>query len=74
MADGEWYWCLKHHAVEPYDGCRSEERLGPYATQAEASQALAKVAERNKEFDHDPRFNDLDENGEPEDGWGPLNG
>ena len=34
MADGEWYWCLKHHAVEPYDGCRSEERLGPYATQA----------------------------------------
>jgi len=66
MADGEWYWCLKHHAVEPYDGCRSEERLGPYATQAEASQALEKVAARNKEFDHDPRFNDLDENGEPE--------
>ena len=74
MADGEWYWCLQHHAVEPYDGCRSEERLGPYATQAEASQALEKVAARNKEFDHDPRFNDLDENGEPEGGWGPFNG
>jgi len=29
MAHGEWYWCLKHHAVEPYEGCRSEERLGP---------------------------------------------
>ncbi len=74
MAEGEWYWCLTHHAVEPYDGCRSEERLGPYATRADASQALAKVAARNKEFDHDPRFNDLDEDGEPEDGWGPFNG
>jgi hypothetical protein len=74
MADGEWYWCLTHHAVEPYEGCRSEERFGPYATQAEASQALAKVAERNKDFDHDPRFNDLDENGEPEGGSGPFNG
>jgi hypothetical protein len=74
MADGEWYWCLKHHAVEPYEGCRSEERLGPYATQAEASQALSKVAERNKEFDHDPRFNELDENGEPEGGSGLFNG
>ncbi len=72
MAEGEWYWCLRHHAVEPYDGCRSEERLGPYATQADASQALAKVAERNKQYDHDPRFVDLDENGEPEDGWMPF--
>jgi hypothetical protein len=74
MAEGEWYWCLKHRAVEPYDGCRAEERLGPYATQGEASRALQKVAERNKQFDHDPRFNDLDENGEPEDGWAPFGG
>ena len=72
MAHGEWYWCLKHRAVEPYEGCRSEERLGPYATQAEASHALEKVAEGNKEFDHDPRFNDVDENGDPVEGWSPF--
>jgi hypothetical protein len=74
MAHGEWYWCLKHQAVEPYEGCRSEERLGPYETQAEAASALQKVAERNKQFDHDPRFVDLDENGEPVEGWGPFSG
>jgi hypothetical protein len=74
MAAGEWYWCFRHHAVEPYEGCRNEERLGPYATPAEASQALTKAAERTKAFDHDPRFNDLDENGEPEDRQGPFNG
>ena len=74
MAHGEWYWCLTHHAVEPYEGCRSEERLGPYATKAEASRALERVAERNKEFDHDPRFVDVDENGDPVDGWSPFNG
>ena len=51
MADGEWYWCLKHHAVEPYDGCRSEERLGPYATQQEAASVLDRMRERNEVFD-----------------------
>jgi hypothetical protein len=74
MGSDEWYWCLKHHAVEPYEGCKSEDRLGPYPTQAEAALALQKVAERNEQYDHDPRFNDLDENGEPEDGWRPFNG
>lgn len=72
MASDEWYWCLTHHAVEPYEGCKSEERLGPYATQADAARALEKVAERNEQYDHDPRFNDLDENGEPESPWNPL--
>jgi len=62
MADGEWYYCLDHHAVEPYDGCKSENRLGPYATPADAAHALERVAERNEDWDNDPRFNDdLDE-------------
>ena len=24
----QWYWCLKHNAAEPWDGCRAEDRLG----------------------------------------------
>ncbi|PZQ38009.1 MAG: hypothetical protein DI570_31550 [Phenylobacterium zucineum] len=58
MAQGEWYYCLDHGAVEPYEGCRSATRLGPYPTPADAAQALGKVAQRNEEWEHDPRFND----------------
>lgn len=53
MADGEWYWCLKHQAVEPLEGCKAEDRLGPYPTKDEASQALAKVQERNERWDRE---------------------
>jgi len=53
MADTEWYWCLKHHAVEPYEGCRAEERLGPYATRDEAEGALDLVQRRNQDWDRE---------------------
>lgn len=74
MAAGEWYYCLDHHMVEPYEACRSDTRLGPYATPAEAAQALEKVASRNTDWDNDPRFNDPDEEDEEEEpeGWGPF--
>ncbi len=65
MAQGEWYYCLDHHAVEPYEGCKSATRLGPYATPADAAHALEKVAERNEDWENDPRFNDdVDESAE----------
>ena len=53
MSDGEWYWCLRHHAVEPFEGCRAEDRLGPYPTRDEAAHALQKVQERNEEWDRE---------------------
>lgn len=53
MADGQWYWCLKHQAVEPYEGCKSEDRLGPYATREEAAQALERVQQRNDQWDRE---------------------
>lgn len=58
MADGEWFWCLDHHKAEPYDGCKSDSRLGPYASKAEAERALKKVEERNDQWDNDPDWND----------------
>jgi len=74
--DSEWYFCLTHHAVEPYDGCKAEDRLGPYATYADAAAALDKVQRRNEAWDNDPRFNDDAE--KPEDqrdeGWSPFAG
>jgi len=53
VADGEWYWCLQHHAVEPYEGCKSENRLGPYPTREAAEGALDKVKARNDQWDRE---------------------
>ena len=39
--EGKWYYCLKHHRVEMYDGCRSEDRLGPYDDRPQERAAVA---------------------------------
>jgi hypothetical protein len=53
------YWfCVKHHAVEGPEGCPPIDRLGPYPTEAEASRALERAAERNAEWDDDPDWSD----------------
>lgn len=57
MAEQYWF-CLRHHAVEGLDGCKSADRLGPYASAEEAGRALDKVAERNESWDNDPAWND----------------
>ncbi len=49
----QWYWCLKHNAAEPWDGCRAEDRLGPYATRDEAGRALETVQKRNEQWDRE---------------------
>ncbi|MGA8211759.1 MAG: hypothetical protein WB441_04645 [Nocardioidaceae bacterium] len=56
--EGQFWFCLKHHRVEGDEGCRSADRLGPYATEQEAANALEKVAERNEAWDNDPDWND----------------
>lgn len=56
--DDEFWYCLKHKTVEGRQGCRNADRLGPYASADEAAHALDKVAERNEEWDNDPRWND----------------
>jgi hypothetical protein len=55
----EFFFCLRHHRVERRDeGCPAKDRLGPYPSEQEASQALQKVQERNEAWDKDPRWND----------------
>ena len=59
---GDEYWfCTKHNAVEGRDGCRAIDRLGPYATRAEAERALQTAEERNEAWDNDPAWNDDDD-------------
>jgi hypothetical protein len=51
-AEHGWWYCLKHHTVEPYDSpCPGKDRLGPYATREEAARALQTVQKRNEEWD-----------------------
>jgi hypothetical protein len=52
-----WY-CVKHHRVEDEVLCPPVDRLGPYGTREEAEHALEKAAERNEEWESDPRWND----------------
>jgi hypothetical protein len=59
MSDEPEFWfCLTHHQVEGRDGCRNQDRLGPYPSAEAASQALERVQERNEEWDNDPAWND----------------
>jgi hypothetical protein len=46
-----WWFCLKHHAVEPDAGCPGKWRLGPYPTKEDAGRALETVRRRNEEWD-----------------------
>jgi hypothetical protein len=46
-----FFWCLDHSAVEDVDGCRGEVRLGPYATAAEAADALETARRRTEAWD-----------------------
>ena len=63
----EFWYCLKHHAVEGKDGCKNADRLGPYDSEAEAARALEKIQERNEEWDNDPKWNDEPSRTEPPD-------
>jgi hypothetical protein len=55
---GEWYYCLDHSTVEEGPECPAKNRMGPYATPAEAEHALQTAAERNEEWEKDPRWHD----------------
>ena len=58
MPSGDFWFCLRHHAVETGDGCGPADRLGPYPTAEDAQHALEKVQERNEAWDNDPEWND----------------
>ena len=44
----QWWFCLKHLAVEPDQGCPNKDRMGPYPDRDAAARALQTAAERNE--------------------------
>ncbi|TFI23396.1 hypothetical protein E4P36_26720 [Streptomyces sp. 4R-3d] len=55
---GEWYYCLQHKRVEEGPDCPAKDRFGPYASKREAENAMETAAERNQEWETDPRWHD----------------
>jgi hypothetical protein len=49
--DGAWFFCLKHMRVEHGPGCPDRDRMGPYATEGEAANALQQARERNQQWE-----------------------
>jgi hypothetical protein len=46
MADEQWFYCFTHDTVEPLEGCRAADRLGPYPDRATAARAVELAHER----------------------------
>lgn len=63
---GEWYYCLHHEKVEEGPECPAKDRLGPYATRAEASRAMETAHERNIEWETDPRWTETPRDDAPD--------
>jgi hypothetical protein len=49
--DDAWYFCLKHMRAEHGPGCPDRDRMGPYATENEAANALQHARERNQQWE-----------------------
>jgi hypothetical protein len=49
--EGTFWFCLDHHAVEPFAGCGSRNRIGPFDTEGDAARALQTIAERERRYD-----------------------
>jgi hypothetical protein len=49
--DTKWYFCLRHQRVEHGPGCPDRDRMGPYATENEAANALQHARERNEQWE-----------------------
>ncbi|MCM2419031.1 hypothetical protein G3I60_22475 [Streptomyces sp. SID13666] len=66
---GEWFYCLEHKKVEEGPDCPAKDRFGPYATRAEAEHAMQTAADRNLQWETDPRWHDKEAG--PDDEPGP---
>ena len=47
----DWWFCLKHMRAEKGTDCKGEDRMGPYATEQEAANALQTARERTAKRD-----------------------
>ncbi len=53
--NAQWFYCLKHRAVEPEGQCKAKDRLGPYPDRESAANALASLREREERLEEEDR-------------------
>ncbi|WP_405057569.1 hypothetical protein OG474_33230 [Kribbella sp. NBC_01505] len=58
--ENEWYYNTKTGEVEPYQGAKSGDRLGPYSSREEAARALEIVQARNEAWKNQDRDDEDD--------------
>ncbi|MDX3075355.1 hypothetical protein ACIP98_20445 [Streptomyces sp. NPDC088354] len=61
---GEWFYCIEHRKVEEGPECPAKDRMGPYPSRADAERAMETAAERNLQWENDPRWKDQPREGE----------
>jgi len=49
--EGTFWFCVDHHTVEQFPGCGSQNRIGPFDTEAAAADALKTIADRERRYD-----------------------
>jgi hypothetical protein len=49
--ESTFWFCETHHAVEPFHGCGSGKRIGPFDSETAAANALQTIAERERRYD-----------------------
>ncbi|MGX7680513.1 hypothetical protein ACSMXN_16610 [Jatrophihabitans sp. DSM 45814] len=49
--EGTYWFCETHHTVEPFNGCGSKNRIGPFDTAEAAANALKTIADRERRYD-----------------------
>ena len=47
----QWWWCRTHEQVEQGPGCARKDRMGPYASRAEAEDWRATAQQRTAAWD-----------------------
>ena len=58
-SEEQWWYDLNTKSVVSTDNkTKVTDKLGPYESREEAERALAKIQERNEDYDSDPRWND----------------
>ncbi len=51
----QWYWCVRHGRAEHGEGCRADDRLGPYESKSAAEHWRDRAEARDQLWEEQDR-------------------
>jgi hypothetical protein len=51
--DGTYWYCVDHHRVETFEQTDSQNRIGPFDTAQDASNALQTISDRERRYEEE---------------------